>query len=156
MKSPSVSSWLGRVLKSTTLASIHVTARCRVGGHSAHCGRKSHSLGIRVGIALRMRASFCVVHCQNCGPSHSMRRCCFVHATITTLISRRHSYVVETNIGGIDDLYYLISFSFRPFRYRSAVNVLPHGVPVCSWPYFVDAHILYTCFTSTYVVQSIV
>jgi len=79
MKSRSVSSWLGRVLKSTTLASIHMTARRRVGGHSAHCGRKRHSLGIRAGIVLRMRASFCVVHCQICGPSpHSMRRCCSV------------------------------------------------------------------------------
>jgi len=79
MKSRSVSSWMGRVLKSTTLASIHITARRRVGGHSAHCGRKSHSLGICIGIVLRMSASFCVVHCQISGPSpHSMRRCCIV------------------------------------------------------------------------------
>jgi len=79
MKSRSVSSWLGRVLKRTTLASIRMTARRRVGGHSAHCGRKSQSLGIRVEIVLRMRASFCCVHCQICGPSpHSMRRCCCV------------------------------------------------------------------------------
>jgi len=79
MKSRSVSSWLGRVLKSITLASNHMTARRRVGGHSAHCGRKSHSLGICGGIVLRMRASFCVVHCQIYGPSpHSMRRCCIV------------------------------------------------------------------------------
>ena len=79
MKSRSVSSWLGRVLKSTTFAGIHMTARRRVGSHSAHCGRKSHSLGICAGIVLRMRASFCIVHCQICGPSpHSMRRCCIV------------------------------------------------------------------------------
>jgi len=79
MKSRSVGSWLGRVLKRTTLASIHMMARRRVGGHSAQCGRKSHSLGILVGIVLRMRASFCVVHCQICGPSpHLMRQCCSV------------------------------------------------------------------------------
>jgi hypothetical protein len=79
MKSRSVSTWLGRVLKSTTLASIHKTARRRVGGHSAHCGRKSHSLGIYVGIVLGMRAGFCVVRCQFSGPSpHSMRQCCIV------------------------------------------------------------------------------
>jgi hypothetical protein len=79
MKSRSVSSWLGRVLKSTTLASIHMTVRRRIGGHSAHCGRKSHSLGICVGIVLRMSASFCVVQCHICSPSpHSMRRCCIV------------------------------------------------------------------------------
>ena len=58
MKSRSVSPWLGLVLKSITFASIHITARRRVGGHSAHCGRKSHSLGICVGIVLRMSASF--------------------------------------------------------------------------------------------------
>ena len=79
MKSRNLSSCLGRVLKSTTLAGIHMTARRRVGGHSAHCGRQSHSLGICVGIVLRMRATFCVVHCQICGPSpHSTRRCCIV------------------------------------------------------------------------------
>ena len=79
MKSRSVSSWLSRVLRGTTLASIHITARRRVGGHSARFGRKCHSLGICVGIVLRMSASFCVVHCQICGPSpHSMRRCCIV------------------------------------------------------------------------------
>ena len=77
MKPRSASSWLGRVLKSTTLASIHMTARRRVGAHSAHCARKNHSLGIRVRIVLRMRASFCFVHYQICGPSpHLMRRCC--------------------------------------------------------------------------------
>ena len=64
VKSRSVSSWLGRVLKSTTSASNHITARRRVGGHSARCGRASHSLGICVGIVLRMSAIFCVVHCQ--------------------------------------------------------------------------------------------
>ena len=78
MKSRSVSSLMGRVLKSTALPSIHKTAR-RVGGHSAHCGRNCHSLGICVGIVLRMRASFCVVNCQIWGPSsHSKRRCCIV------------------------------------------------------------------------------
>jgi len=79
IKSRSVSSWLGRVLKCTTLASIHITVRRRVGCHSAHCGCKSHSLGICARIVLRMSASFCVVHCHICGPSsHSLRRCFIV------------------------------------------------------------------------------
>jgi len=34
---------------------------------------------------------------------------------------------------------YLIPTSFRPSKYRSAENVLPHGVLVCIWPYFGDA-----------------
>ena len=44
--------------------------------------------------------------------------------------------------------------TFRPSRYRSAVNVLLHSVPICIWPYFGDARILYTCFNSTYVICS--
>ena len=79
MKSRSMNSLLVRVLKTTTLPSIHLTARRRVGVQSVHFVRKSHSIGIYVRIVLRISASFCIVHCHICSPSpHSMRRCWIV------------------------------------------------------------------------------
>ena len=56
-----------------------MTPRRRLGDHSAHCGCKGHSLGICVAIVLRTSASFCVVHCQICGPSPH------VHIAVFTL-----------------------------------------------------------------------
>jgi len=121
MKSRSVISWLGRVLKRTTLASIYMKARRRVGGHSAHCGRKSQSLGIRVGIVLRMRASFCVVHCQICGPSpHSTRRCCSVSCMPKLLHLSVGDYSIPDRSARSQSLYQL-SYPAHPFS-RSYFN----------------------------------
>jgi hypothetical protein len=136
MKSRSVSSWLGCVLKSTTLASIHKTARRRVGGHSAHCGRKSHSLRICVGIVLRMRASFCVVHWQLCGSSpHSMRRCCIVSCVPQLLHLSVGDILIlwrRTFVGRM--LCITLYHAAFVLPRTGVVDVLPHSVSVRIWP----------------------